>query len=355
MKLSKLYQALRRIAGSADAPKDDALKDTVKAAPLSVPRLEIGTTAIDRPHESGVWETCQIEACGLLRVVGWTQAMWADFQPPQAFANGSPLTLLSRFRTYRPDLVPVTNSAFSGCVFEFALPYDTPISESAIESHGVRVWHRCGELVFSRPAYDTLLSCDRVLHREQIYGVGIPSSVTSGVVLSLVERLPAPILDFGCGIGALVRDLRSRDMEAYGIEIDRPAIANGIFPEVKDAIKLYDGSFPLPYEDESFASVVSIEVLEHVSDPDKVLSELARIARDRAVFTVPNINAIPLCFPHQVVPWHLLEATHFNFFTQASLYKILSQYFSRVEFMQIHPVTVNGTLFFISLAAICEK
>ncbi|WP_017660372.1 class I SAM-dependent methyltransferase [Baaleninema simplex] len=345
MKFSKLFRVLRRWQSE---PSHLQKSQTLAA-------LAVGSYRLDRPHETGVWETFDIEACGVLRVVGWTRSPWESFDPLRVYVNGSPVPLLSRFQTYRPDLLPLTNSGFSGTAFEYGLPYETPIAELAIDSNGTRIWCERGELVVSRPAYDRLLSGDRVLHREQIYGVGTPSPVTSEVVLSLTQPLPAPILDFGCGIGALVRELRSRDVEAYGLEIDRPAITNGILPEVAEFVTCYDGSFPLPYEDEHFSSVVSIEVLEHIPDYEKALAELARITRDRAAFTVPNINAIPLCFPHQVVPWHLLEATHFNFFNQASFQKTLERYFSEVQFAQIHPVTVNGTQFFTSLAAICRK
>lgn len=181
--------------------------------------------------------------------------------------------------------------------------------------------------------------------------------------MALVEPLPTPILDFGCGMGALLGALQSRkagepqsrDCQAYGIEIDRPAIRQQLRPDIADCVTLYNGSLPLPYDDGQFASVVSIEVIEHIPNYRRVLEELARVSSEQAVFTVPNIDAIPLCFPHQVVPWHLLEATHVNFFNPSSFRKLLLEYFTEVELLQIHPVTVNGTQFYTSVAAICRK
>jgi hypothetical protein len=36
------------------------------------------------------------------------------------------------------------------------------------------------------------------------------------------------------------------------------------------------------------------------------------------------------------VPWHLLEATHVNFFTPGSLEKVLKRVFSRVKIWEIN-------------------
>jgi hypothetical protein len=55
------------------------------------------------------------------------------------------------------------------------------------------------------------------------------------------------------------------------------------------------------------------------------------------------------------VPWHLLEATHANFFNQTSLTKELRRYFSRVQIGRIGSVYLNDTRTFVSLTALCSK
>jgi len=346
-RFSKLLQSFRRLS-SQPRGFESPISDDVP--------LRLGSHPLHRPHHQGCWETCEIEASGLLRLVGWTRDPVAI---PDLWVNGVAIPLLNQYRTYRPDVTPHTQLPFSGITFEYQLPYNATLREIQLSVAGDRLWKAQGTLTLTAPAYEGLLSGDTVLGRQQIYGEGMPSPVVSEVVMALVEPLPTPILDFGCGMGALLGALRSRDREAYqdiyGIEIDRPAIRQQLRSDVADYVTLYDGSFPLPYDDGQFAAVVSIEVIEHIPNYRRVLEELARVSREQAVFTVPNSDAIPLCFPQQVVPWHLLEATHVNFFNPSSFQKLLLDYFSEVELLQIHPVSVNGTQFYTSVAAICRK
>jgi 2-polyprenyl-3-methyl-5-hydroxy-6-metoxy-1,4-benzoquinol methylase len=205
------------------------------------------------------------------------------------------------------------------------------------------------------PHYSNLLDEPEVLHRKEIYGFGPPSMEALNEVACLAATLPAPVLDFGCGSGALVKALRARGLEAYGIELDREAIKESICPEVSDSITLYDGTFPMPFRDRQFESVTAIEVLEHLPDFEAALSELARVARRNCIVTVPDMSAIPICHHNHVVPWHLLEATHVNFFTQASLERALKRYFNKVEIARISPTTTNGSKWFESLVGICHR
>jgi ubiquinone/menaquinone biosynthesis C-methylase UbiE len=120
-------------------------------------------------------------------------------------------------------------------------------------------------------------------------------------------------------------------------------------------IKLYNGNLPLPYEDNSFKSGVCIEVLEHIPNFEDVIKELARIIESCLVISVPDISSIPLLHKHNVVPWHLLESTHVNFFTQVSLYGFLKKYFTRINFAKIGCIDINSTKSFTSIVAICYK
>jgi hypothetical protein len=79
-----------------------------------------------------------------------------------------------------------------------------------------------------------------------------------------------------------------------------------------------------------FESVLAVEVLEHVLDVETALVECARVARVNLVLSVPNAGVIPHLFGAAVVPWHLLEATHVNFFSAASLERILRRVFPHV-------------------------
>jgi 2-polyprenyl-3-methyl-5-hydroxy-6-metoxy-1,4-benzoquinol methylase len=158
------------------------------------------------------------------------------------------------------------------------------------------------------------------------------------------------VLDFGCGTGALVRALRDAGRDAVGIEVDRPAIVDALGDDLRDHVQLTSGGFPLPLADRSFASVVATEVLEHLDDLAMAVEELQRVARSDIFVTVPDISAIPLLSPHAVVPWHLLEATHVNFFSPRAIESLFEPTFEAIERYRIGRVVVNGTVTFTSLA-----
>lgn len=126
-------------------------------------------------------------------------------------------------------------------------------------------------------------------------------------------------------------------------------------PEAKPFVKITDGALPLPYVDDQFESIIATEVIEHVADPVAVVAELARINSKRAVITVPDASAIPDLFYANVVPWHLLESTHFNFFTINSLSSLLKPHYSRIDFAKIGSATVNGIPWHTNLVASCFK
>jgi SAM-dependent methyltransferase len=202
--------------------------------------------------------------------------------------------------------------------------------------------------------YCELLNSDQVLGKKQIYGSGPPSQQVHSDVLAFARRLPPPILDFGCGAGALVRELRRSGVEAYGIELKRPAIEASLDPEARPYVTLYTGG-PLPFQDGSFESVSAIEVIEHIPEYALSLSEIARVCRSTFAITVPDMSAVPLGAHLGIVPWHLLEDTHFNFFNFRSLTSTLLPHFRDVSLFRIASTTVSGDFLPGSVAAIARK
>ncbi|MDQ2839462.1 MAG: class I SAM-dependent methyltransferase [Acidobacteriota bacterium] len=173
--------------------------------------------------------------------------------------------------------------------------------------------------------------------------------------MELAKELDGPVLDFGCGRGALVAELRRAKIEAYGLELESEVIKKSVPAELSDLITLYDGSLPSPFADKRFRSVVCSEVLEHIPNYLAAIEDIARLASEKVLFTVPDASAIPLGFRHGSVPWHLMEATHVNFFNQESLGHLLKPYFSKVEFGRIGLLRLNDSSYYVSLAAMCAK
>jgi len=89
---------------------------------------------------------------------------------------------------------------------------------------------------------------------------------------------PAMLLDFGCGLGDLVRQANKHGYIAEGFEISSFALefarANGI--------SVYDSPRKLP--DERYDMITAIEVLEHCFSPMTTLSAIYRCLKPGGIF-----------------------------------------------------------------------
>jgi len=314
---------------------------------------------ISRSFQWGAFEFLEVEPMGLFRVHGWFRNQEQSLKNCRLLIDGKEIPLVYQYRTHRADRAELLglSNMFCGFVLEYLFeppnPYD--ISQINIEFKNEKIFELVEKMKISIPPANHLFCNNRVLHREDIYGFGPPSQIVSLEVLDLAKTLTPPILDFGCGIGALIKELRVRKLETFGIEVERAPIIEGIIKEAESYIKLYDGRLPLPYEDNSFESCISSEVLEHIPDYEATIKELSRVTRNRLIVTVPDISSIPVSYQHQVIPWHLLESTHVNFFTQNSLFQELNKFFKKIEFGRIGQIMINGTRYYTNLVAIADK
>jgi 2-polyprenyl-3-methyl-5-hydroxy-6-metoxy-1,4-benzoquinol methylase len=177
--------------------------------------------------------------------------------------------------------------------------------------------------------YDQVLKdagrAGRILHRENIYGSGPPNKVANPEVLSLItSQARSPILDVGCGIGPYVSALAEKGFIAHGVEVNASYVETA--RTLSRSVQIYDGT-RLPFGDCTFDTVIAIEVLEHIPDWEHTFREMLRVAVRSILISVPNIGVIPSMSRHLVIPWHLLEATHVNFFTA----EILTTYLNRIS------------------------
>lgn len=100
------------------------------------------------------------------------------------------------------------------------------------------------------------------------------------------------LLDLGCGDGALLSHVKKNNLENRGLDISPEAVkkcaAQGISADVYDF-----STQALPFRDNSFEYVVLLDVLEHVYDPKKLLTEARRVSRKFLILSVPNFNSLP--------------------------------------------------------------
>jgi SAM-dependent methyltransferase len=111
---------------------------------------------------------------------------------------------------------------------------------------------------------------------------------------------PGRVLDLGCGVGHSFAELAPR--ETVGVDIDAEALEGQrretVVADMRD----------LPFEDGSFASVISVHSVEHVPDPERILDEVVRVLEPggTAVFVTPN--RLTFAVPNEVIdPYHFTE------------------------------------------------
>lgn len=305
-------------------------------------------------------DTLEFAPFGRVIVDGWSQSTELAVEDFELFVDGVASPASEFYRVYRPDVRDggYSERSFTGFVVEFPLGAGAAAAKRECE---LRLF---GQTLFRGSVarepipvhYDYLLSHDEVEPRDRIYGVGAPLEAIPDEVLRLLDETVrgGKTLDFGCGRGNLVSTLVARGLDAHGIEIDRPAIRANVLSHVADRITLYDGKFPLPYADAEFDTVTAIEVIEHVPDFEAAIAEIRRVSRGRFVMTVPDATAIPRSYAKNVVPWHMLESTHLNFFTLASATRLLSRHWSRIGTFKLARTQVEDVYFHNSIVCVCD-
>jgi SAM-dependent methyltransferase len=307
-----------------------------------------------------------------LRVEGW-----AEPAPPgtelqvEAFLEGNPLGGTG-LRFVRPDVNQACGwpeAARAG----FALLGHAAVGPFGTEAT-LRVQIRQGaEIVARLERQIRLIATDHrhgpfgillrqdfppINHREHVYTSGPSHPSGSLEMLELLVRYLGPpprrIVDIGCGLGWYGGHLLNRGFDWHGAEMkagDCAALAAAGLPHTQI------GGSGLPFPDAAFDAAIAVEVLEHVREPDAFIREAARVAPQILMLSVPNAELLAYLSAHRVVPWHMLEADHCNFFTRASLGALLRDHYRDVEVgvYSEHPLrTAEGTALHYHLYAVAR-
>lgn len=138
-------------------------------------------------------------------------------------------------------------------------------------------------------------------------------------------------LDFGCGLGGLVRYARARQIESFGFDEGYAAARMR-----QDGIPALSSS-ELEAEEGSFDVVTAIEVVEHLIDPVATLRRLAALLRPGGLLLVTTGNAEP--FRNQMETWSYVQPdVHIGFFEPGTL----ATAFRRVGLQPTFPGYVQG-------------
>ena len=173
--------------------------------------------------------------------------------------------------------------------------------------------------------------------RDDFYQPGIPANPGEhyGAFVRFARRYSGlTVLDLGCGFGAYSGALMQEGQKCFGCDINldylRKAAAHGLPVVNVDSM--------LPFRDRSFDTVLIFEVLEHVSDVERVLSEAFRVARKNVLITVPNSENIEQMKANDVAYAHMLSSDHVHFFDPESLEELLQRYSKNVSIERSDPI-----------------
>ncbi|MEZ5286814.1 MAG: hypothetical protein R2712_18795 [Vicinamibacterales bacterium] len=161
---------------------------------------------VARTIAAGRIDTVVIHSDRVLSVMGAAEELAAFRNALRLVIGAATMEPAHAFCVPRHDLPELMGRAgFRGAVVEWILPPGA--SAATLEANG----EVCAAFDIpegGEPAHHHLRTSPYVHRREDIYGSGPPVHEVAPDTLALARLLPEPILDFGCGGGALVRALR---------------------------------------------------------------------------------------------------------------------------------------------------
>ena len=161
----------------------------------------------------------------------------------------------------------------------------------------------------------------------------VPDETEPGIVALHLKRyefaLPwcrdREVLDGACGVGYGSAFLASEARRVVGVDRDEDAIAYAQAHYAGPRVDFRVGDLlDLDLPDASFDTVCSFETIEHLSDPDAFLGEMARVLRADGIFVVSTPNA-PETTHAPGNPFHEVELS------AADFERLLRAHFASVE------------------------
>lgn len=141
------------------------------------------------------------------------------------------------------------------------------------------------------------------------------------------------VLDLGCGVGDLAADMAGAGARVTAADVAQAALdrARRRHPELDLRLIALDG--PLPFADGEFDAVWSSEVIEHVADTARWLSEVRRVLAPagRVLLTTPSHGRLRL-LAGGIERYSQPLGDHLHLYTARSLGELLRDFgFGEIE------------------------
>lgn len=113
-------------------------------------------------------------------------------------------------------------------------------------------------------------------------------------------RLPEPVLEAGCGSGAWIKFLESKNKQSVGMDYDQKTLQES---HIKNLVA--GNIIAVPIKSGTIGSYVSMGVLEHYTDSEigKIFEEIKRILKKK--------GKVFILLPNPKAPWRIMRK-HWN-------------------------------------------
>lgn len=154
---------------------------------------------------------------------------------------------------------------------------------------------------------------------EVFWGVGIQPERLAAVLK--YTPLGESILDLGSGRGAYTKTLNQKGFPTIGVD----SYDYSEWKNEPDGWFRQSSADILPFNDKTFHTTICFEVLEHCTNPEQVLKEIARCTSERLIMSVPNCDLKNTLRQYDLALAHWTDPSHCNFFTKESIKELLEQ------------------------------
>lgn len=144
------------------------------------------------------------------------------------------------------------------------------------------------------------------------------------------------ILDIGCYDGTLLKLVKNRNNNFFGLEISNWGIKKSREKGINVQRYFFDDETKLPFENNFFDLVVAGEIIEHIYDTDFFLKEIYRVLKlgGKLLISTPNVASLGrrllLFFGRNPIielsPNEPNSSGHIRYFTFKSLCKLLKKH-----------------------------